>query len=300
MAIHTLKNQYRGVNAHLHSKLQRESDTPSMFPAFHAALIINMVQTLNVILYPLGYQAVGEQSLQIRFDDVVGARPIPDLTIYDSPRTASPALAPATFVTPTLAISIEATLEKPQTYKAVIIYHSIDTAEHGDFGKPIVRFEILSPTNKSGDDSAYRYKRAIALETGLVLVELDYLHETPTPIKGLPHYPYDTHSYPYNITISDPRQPIDKPSVFFYGFAVDVPLPVLKIPLVGEDILTYDFGIAYDLTFQGGLWGKQVDYATEPERMHTYRADDQHTIRALMQTIQMASTSGQNLETFSH
>lgn len=61
-AVHTTKNQYRGINAHFHSYWQTEGGWDS----FHSSHIIYLTSALKAKLLPMGYTAEVEQSLQIR------------------------------------------------------------------------------------------------------------------------------------------------------------------------------------------------------------------------------------------
>ncbi|HLA43610.1 MAG TPA: hypothetical protein VJZ27_09255, partial [Aggregatilineales bacterium] len=82
MTIRTRRNQYRGVNAHLHSYLQAHSG----WQGFHNTFIIYLVNEINARL-PEGYIVDAEQSLQIReIHPDTGERirrPEPDLTVFD-------------------------------------------------------------------------------------------------------------------------------------------------------------------------------------------------------------------------
>ena len=59
--INPIKNQYRGINAHLHSFWQSEGGWDS----FHTNHIADLMRLINTAL-PTGYVANIEQSLQIR------------------------------------------------------------------------------------------------------------------------------------------------------------------------------------------------------------------------------------------
>lgn len=74
-------------------------------------------------------------------------------------------------------------------------------------GKIVTRIELLSPSNKPGgsDFRVYAEKRVEAIQSGVPLVEIDYLHETPSPLRNLPVYPVHAEAYLYTIVISDPR-----------------------------------------------------------------------------------------------
>src|SRR5688572_13293980 len=60
--IRSIKNQYRGINAHLHSFWQSEGGWDS----FHSSHITYLTAALKAKLLPKGYTAESQQSLQIR------------------------------------------------------------------------------------------------------------------------------------------------------------------------------------------------------------------------------------------
>src|SRR5258707_15191741 len=117
MAVSLRKNQYRGVNAHLHSMLQTPgtASDPSSWKSFHAQHIVNITEYLNAQL-PEGYLAVNEQSLQILSETDGGlplqTRPIPDSSIFRQRTQRAGARSQAGAVAePTWEAAVEQTLE---------------------------------------------------------------------------------------------------------------------------------------------------------------------------------------------
>jgi hypothetical protein len=174
---------------------------------------------------------------------------------------------------------------------AVVIYQQAESGQHSLLGNPITRIELLSPANKVGGSYYYAYlrRRREALIGGLPLVEIDYLHESRPPVFGLPAYPNDPRAYPYHVIISDPRLPPTVKAVRAYGFGVDAPIPAVNIPLAGNEVAALALHEVYHFTFKAGRWGDQVDYALEPERLHTYSPADQQRIRDRMAALQATS-----------
>jgi hypothetical protein len=68
VAIQSIRNQYPGINAHLHSYWQAESG----WPEFHSRYLIHLTDTLKPLLLKMGYTAAIESSLQIRRVDWPG------------------------------------------------------------------------------------------------------------------------------------------------------------------------------------------------------------------------------------
>jgi hypothetical protein len=290
----TLKdNQYNGINAHLHSLFQ-SGTLDYQWGSFHSRHISHLADALQERLPP-GYRAFDEQSLQIRLDtdweDTTTQRRKPDVTIYSS-ETALPhptALA-ETAIKPFWEAALdEAWLAPEDEMKAIMVYHVGGRAR-----VPVTRIELLSPANKQRGRHFRQYesKRWEALRGGLPLVEIDYLHESASPVPGLPRYPTDPNSLPYHITISDPRLPPPYKSVRSFGFRVDENIPPLMLPLAGDEVVEMDFDAPYQHTFRAGRWGEDVDYAQAPPRISSYREDDQQAIRDKMRAVQAAQGQG--------
>lgn len=102
--------------------------------------------------------------------------------------------------------------------------------------------ELLSPANKGGSQDAalYREKRSQLIHSGLVFVELDYLHESGSTLGGLANYVVrrrqtaQAGAHPYRIAVIDPRPNFDEGKAYIAEFNVDEPLPTLTIPLNGS------------------------------------------------------------------
>jgi hypothetical protein len=239
---------------------------------------------------PAGYLVDNEQSLQIReYHPDTGERlrrPEPDLTLYSSQLQSLGTTASGAAL-PTLTKPVWETIELNEDlyYIAAVIYKIMDNEL---LGRPVTRIELLSPTNKPPGDGYLQYieKRYAALKSGLRMVEIDYLHETHSPIKGVPSYPQQPDSFPYSIVVSDPNPSLKEGLAKIYGFHVDEPIPTVEIPLLGTDSFSVDFNAVYQLTYRTNTaYGHRVDYAELPPRFETYSAADQERIRALMTRV---------------
>ncbi len=282
MAIHLRQNQYRGVNSHLHSTLQHE---PGGWKVFHSAHINDLARAIDVQLPP-GYEVALEKSLQIvEYHPDTGLkvrrRPEPDVTIYEvdpSPKRTSAASSAAT---PTLILPAIETIEQDDDlyYAAVVIYDTEANAR-----KAVTRIELLSPSNKPPGDGylQYREKRMATLEEGTPLVEIDYLHESASPIKGIPSYPErEPGSNPYYIAVTDTRASLEAGETKVYAFVVDEPIPIVDLPLAGDEFLTFDFNPVYNQTFESlSYFSNRVDYEQEPVGFDSYSEADQQRIKA--------------------
>ncbi len=302
-AIRSVKNQYRGINAHLHSLWQAKGGWNS----FHTAHIDDLMRLMKAQLRPMGYTADLEQSVQLRRLDEPAGEPESDVSIYDLDpvRTgqASPRLQTGS---QQLILDIPQALQlgrfSAKKLSAVGIYH----IEQGkdERGKPVAWVELLSPSNKPGgrDDGDYYNKRLKLIESGIELVEIDYLHESGPTLANVPIYrirmnqPADPDSHPYRIAVINPRPAVEEGQVIVTGFDVDAPIPIISIPLNGHDVLEFDFGAAYTKTIEEAFYGDEVDYSQLPLNFERYSPDDQTRIVNRMLAVLSAAQEGVDLE----
>jgi hypothetical protein len=304
MAIRSIKNQYRGINAHLHSYWQAEGG----WNGFHTAHIGDLFKALKARLWPMGYTADIEPSLQIRRLDERPTDPESDITVYDlDPKRSkvefvSHAAEASVLVVPIPKLLAESPLSEKR-FGAIAIYEL--TPRRSERGQPVAWIELLSPSNKgsSRDAEIYREKRLKILDSGIVFVEIDYLHETLPTFKGIVDYrprkgkPATHDSHPYRIVILDPRPEVDEGEASLGEFDVDQPVPTIAIPLNAGDMLDFDFGTPYHKTFEEALYGLElVDYTQLPANFHRYSEEDQARIVARMLAVIEAAKRGEDLE----
>jgi hypothetical protein len=305
MAIYSRKNQYVGVNAHLHSLLQ---NMPAGWEIFHTLHIGHLVETIYAVL-PQGYVVDATRAMQIReYHPTTGdpivikkpRRPQPDIAITSATSPlAGAAISPlSTASTPTLLLpAIETVGLSEEIYLTAVAIREL--GETGRVGEPVAWLELLSPTNKIGTGAfQYTEKRFSTLQGGIVLVELDYLHQTPSPVEKVPSYlDGEKGAYPYTAIVTDPRPTLQNGETFVYGFGVEQNLPTIIVPLLGDDKITLDLGAAYNRTYEStNSYSSRVDYGREPERFDTYNAADQAHIQRRMRTVQHYQQKGTDLE----
>jgi hypothetical protein len=241
----------------------------------------------------LGYIAEIEQSLQIRqLDEPIG-RPESDITIYDTnPQRVQQARTSLSEQAVAITTLMDVA-EKYAQYRAITIYSQSDETT------PVAWIELLSPSNKPGgqDASYYRDKRLKVLQSGLVFVEIDYLHQSLATFDHLLPYAQNAEAHPYRIVVIDPRPNLETGLAYPHEFAVDDPIPQVKIPLNGSDVLLFDFHAAYNKTFNETLYGMQlVDYSQLPSHFEKYSRNDQTRILSRMITLRNAHLNSENLE----
>lgn len=279
------QNPYLGVDAHLNSLLQTPGveDQIDIWPVFHAQHIAHTADRLNKIL-PEHYFAFIEPSLQIRSqiindapyrpsESLMGANP----RLSPSPRENRP-IEPAK---PTWRARIEDTIE-PEAMMPAVIVRKVDDPSH--ISKPLVRIELLAPSNKRGgvNYAVYRGKRLETIYAGLVLVEIDYQHETLSPINGLPKYPHMSSASAYYIAITDPRPSMQDGYVTVYGFKVNEAIPAVPFKLDTGRVMIFDINSIYQATYTEGKWGDIVEHGREPVRFDSYSTQDRHRITQIM------------------
>lgn len=283
-----------GGNAHLHSYFQSQGGWSS----FHTNFITAPARDLTTYL-PDGYVVDIEQSLQIReIHPDTGERirrPEPDLTIYRTSE-AAPSFSTADAVaTRTQPIPETLDLTEDLYYNAIVIYQAEPDAI---LGRAVTRIELLSPTNKQGDGHIqYREKRYAALKSEVARLELDFLHETPPVVKGLPIYPSDPGSDAYHITVSDPSPSFDAGFARTDAFGVDILIPDVTIPLGDGHALDVDFNrVDHDVYLSLSAYSRRVDYETLPLRFERYSPADQERIRQVMAAVQEKLRGGVHLD----
>ncbi|MDX1992357.1 MAG: DUF4058 family protein [bacterium] len=304
--VRSIRNQYRGINAHLHSLWQAEGG----WNEFHMRYLADLVGMLRTVLIPRGYIAGLVPSLQIRrlgFAEKTDA-PESDVTIFDAALSrAAQVRQPASPTTAEMIVSIPEALAldtlSSEEYNAINLYTF--KPEKPERGEPIVWIELLSPSNKPGrsDAAAYQDKRRKIIENGIVFLEIDFLHESATTFFQFPIYrarkgkPVDANAHPYRIAIVEPRPDVYHGVVRSLEFDVDAPIPTARIPLSSDDVLDFDFGLPYKKTYEEMLYGLEyVDYGQLPLNFDRYSEVDQARIVARMLAVLKAAREGTDLE----
>lgn len=278
----TLKNPYKGINAHLHSIAQNPEDSPSIWGGIHSDFITYLVAELNQNLPP-NYIARSEQSLQIITDNDMGLssqRPKADISIYRNAKSDSTIAQTQSCIVP-LADYLD---EEDYFWASAVIYR---VKEHGNPGYPITRIEILSASNKIGgsDFEGYKHNRHRALISGTSLVEIDILHQTASPLPGVPIYLNENDSHAYYVAVTDARTKHNPEHVMLvHVIKVDESLPEnLRIPLADDDFVTVNIDDVYQQTFTAGRLYAVIDYDDLPRKFDIYNPSDQARIQAVMQ-----------------
>jgi hypothetical protein len=282
--IKAVKNQYVGINAHLHSYWQAQGG----WSEFHTSHINDLFRQLNLQLIPMGYSAGLEKSLQIRQGTIRVGQPESDVIIYDLSGKRGPYMPLEHGGTTELHIA-----EIPALMEARAEYFALTIRKDDQEGLPIAWIELLSPSNKPGGSHFNQYfdKRLMLIQDGMVFIELDYLNHTRPTLDEL------RDGLPYRISIIDPHPDYLSGKLFARSFGVDDPIPVLTLPLAGSDRLNFDFGQPYHRTILETFFAyRLVDYNEVPLSMDFYRPEDKKRIFARMNAIAQAVRDGVDLE----
>jgi len=288
MVLRSRTNPYPGINIHLNSFLQSEKGD---WVSFHSSHIEHLRIHIDQRL-PDNYFAVSELGLQIGgFDAGTGweskSRVRPDITITEreTPSTMKPSVSSETS-SPTGTLTLLDSLRDPDELIGLTIYYMAETHEHG---QPIARIELLSPANKIGGayHNEYSKKRRETLETGLQLIEIDYLHASRPVIRNLASYrDKQKNAYPYVVLINDPRPTLEDGWIRYFAWHVEDKLPVFPILLRDGEQVIIDLGYAYNYTYENvRVFQSMLDYAVAPINIDTYTEADQQKIQSILADI---------------
>src|SRR5574341_1494 len=299
------QNQYRGLNAHLNSRLQQGE-----WDSFHHDHISDLRVWLNEHLRGTGYEALLQEGLQIRHEETV-TRPESDVLIVDrepARRGEPSALSGDGEQTQRHPLGAAALVVDPDPYqtdhyRAVGIYR---IELHGNGPQLAAWIELLSPSNKSGGRHHQYYldrREKLLLTESCSFAEIDYLHESPpTILWGYPDYTRgQAGSSAYRVLVTDTRlRGIGDADLWISSFGVDDPLPTVAIPLHGGDVARLDLGAAYNLTYTRVGYGINpstlVDYRQPPPHAERYSLADRRRIAERAITVIAAFERGIDLE----
>ncbi len=276
------KNQYPGINPHLNSYLQHVKG----WKGFHGRHITHIGDELEKALPP-AYYIAQEESLQLSLQtpdtpDTNGTPPSrtePDIMIFRQRNTAGGDVVIQTDIAADTPVRIFSSVNETDL-TALMIYRTATN-------QPVTRIELLSPANKPPGSHYRKYqrKRLETLQSGINLVEIDYLHAQQPIDERLPSYlNRDKEAYPYLVLVNNPHPTIEEGQLAMYGFGVMSRLPRIIVPLLGREAVFLDVGIAYDTTFNSLRTYTTIytDTRTEPARFELYSEPDQLLIREHM------------------
>jgi len=143
------------------------------------------------------------------------------------------------------------------------------------FGQLAAWIELILPDTKLSPLNLHQYKirRSELLQTGVTVVEVDYLSEAPSLF-------VDKTDTTYSISVTHAG------TTTIYPFGVIDPIPQINIPLLQNDVITFDLAAIYNETFLSlRVFTQLVDYAQDPVNFDRYTPADQAKIHALLDEI---------------
>jgi hypothetical protein len=237
-------------------------ETNPIFQELHTQMLAEMQALLQPQLRPK-YVARLERHLSEGsvWDAPQGAvsleRKEPDLTVVSPSAGQTHTGSTATLAQPAASAAEELDADELELRKQrrIVIYVQ---------GRPrlaVTGIELLSPGNKQpGAVAQERYleKRASALHGGLHWVEIDLLRggarpQIPVPVPG----PATYLSYVAQVTPTGWNH-------LLYAWRLRDPLPVLPIPLLGEDRAQVDLGRCFAAAYDRIAADEEVDYSAAP------------------------------------
>jgi hypothetical protein len=230
-------------------------EEPSVWPDFHSTIIVAFRAALNTVL-PDRYVASVDQYVWLHEPDLPTRRRLgrPDAYVTGEEAGgetgATPSVALAALAAP--AVSTLPVVRRPGQR-----FISIRDA----LGRRLVTvIEFLSPANKDtgADRDLYLAKRNEYLATGTNLVEIDLLRAGERLPLGEPApMPAD-----YYVFVSVAAA---FPQVGVWPFTVRDPLPVVRVPLAGDDPpVSVPLKPSFDRAFAEARYDRTVNYAKPP------------------------------------
>jgi hypothetical protein len=261
------QNPFVGINPLYHEMLLIQN----RWMSFHNAFLVECFKTLSTKLRGSGYKVELEDTLYIHpiGQDMIRYRP--DLYISTKKTVSYPQQVQGTnaVVAVTDILDIDDEDENPL---AIVI--------HRDEGEPIAWIELLSPTNKLPNHAYYQYagKRKVVLSMGIVFVEIDFIH-TQSPTFRYPDYSkHENNAKPFHITTIIPNPSLENGVAQVLHFGVMNRIPIIKIPLLGDETVEIDLDAIYQQLFVDADYLSRIDKSVAT--LTTYHPDDREKILA--------------------
>ena len=263
------KNPFAGINPFYHEMLLVQN----RWVSFHNVFWVECFKILSTKLRGSGYKVELEDTLHIHPIGQGMIRYRPDLYISTKKIITYPPQAQYTnaVVAVTDILDIDDEDESPL---AIVI--------HRDEGEPVAWIELLSPTNKLPNHAYYQYvgKRKVVLSMGIVFIELDFIHTQPPTFRYPDYSKRENDAQPFHTTVIIPNPTLENGVAHVGHFGVMNKIPMLTIPLLGDETLEMDLDAIYQQLFI------DVDYASRIDKsvatLTTYHPDDREKILAYL------------------
>jgi hypothetical protein len=225
-------------------------EDPAFWEDFHRRFIPEIADALLERL-PDSYDAhIDERIRLVQADSEQAGSRLPDVSIdwhRDRPTSSAEAVAPAAGVITIEPVSIPMMALQEHRDVWVEIVHLPER-------NLVTAIEVLSPTNKIGDDAAdYHNKRVEFYSRHVNLVEIDLLRGGNRLIfaKPLPAGDY------FAFVTRQPRRPF----VDVYGWSLRDRLPVIPVPLLPQDgDVHLDLSSVFASAYERGQYARRLRY----------------------------------------
>lgn len=262
------KNPFTGINPLYHEILLIQN----RWISFHNAFLVECFKTLSTKLRNTGYKVELEETLHIHpiVQDVIRHRP----DLYISKKGQS-YLSHTQTANDVVAITDILDMDDEEPNPIAIVIH------RGE-GEPVAWVELLSPTNKLPNYAYYQYagKRKVVLSMGIVFIEIDFIH-TQSPTFRYPDYSkHEKDAQPFHITTIIPNPTLENGVAQVLHFNVMSRIPIIKIPLLGNETVDIDLDAVYQQLFVDADYLSRIDKLVAT--LTTYHPDDREKILAYL------------------
>lgn len=224
----------------------------ALWPAIHHDFISQITAHIAPQVAPAYIVRIEERVLTIGEDDPAVGILIPDVAIQEAGTLSRPKAGPAATAAPTATAPLFIQDEIREAYLEIRTLKG---------GRIVTVIELLSPSNKvvgSGIRNAYLDKRRRWFNCDAHFVEIDLLRggDRISPV-GIRLPPCE-----YRIVISTVKK---RPLADFWQIRLRDPLPVIPIPLAGDDPpVALALKKILDEVYDRARYDLQVDYASDP------------------------------------
>lgn len=222
-----------------------------LWPDVHSTLIPLIRESLTPHL-PEGYVAKIDQYVWLQDVDEERTRSgKPDVLLSNGRRSGGGASTVSVAASPGIAVTMPAKRKRRGSR-----FVSIEDSRRN---KVVTVIELLSPSNKEGDDrEVYLDRRMQYLSVGSNLVEIDLLRGGERIPMGKPYQP----AADYLIFVCRGE---DYPAARIWPFTVRDQIPIVPVPLKKvHDSIPLDLRSCLDHAYDGANYASQVDYSEPP------------------------------------
>ena len=246
------QNPFPGMNPYL--------ERPGLWPDVHTSIIVGLRDFLGPRLRP-DYGVRIQQRVSLIPRSPKSLIPTVDgdsfayLTLWCWRVKTAPPLSEIEMTEPkpgasAVAVQLPAVELMPQRYLEVLRVDGLEV---------VAVIELLSPSNKSGDDRKdYLAKRAEVKSSSAHLVEIDLLRAgPPMPVIG------DVPQGCYRVIVANARL---RPQADLYAFGMREPVPDFVLPLgKGSEGVQIDLNQVLSAIYAHGTYEMFIDYRQDPE-----------------------------------